>query len=269
MKSVSTLVLSVLTLGSGLARAQNVDSPSPETANAQAVQAPSAAPVQLPPAPPEQLPPPPQQVQQAEPDPAQAAGQQAPATGQWVYTQQYGWVWMPYGDQYTYSPTQAGTYPQEYVYSPSYGWSWLAAPWVFGWGVSPYWGVYGPAHFGWYGRLAGGGFRGYNGGYGYRNGYGGYGYRGGYAGRPAYGGGYRGGYAAPRSGYGPAAHVYGRAPVGSFGAHPGFQGGGGFSGGHGGGFGGGSHGSGFSGGHGGGFGGGHGGGFGGGHGGHR
>ena len=128
MRSVSVLVLSVLTLGSGLARAQDVGAPPPETANAQAVQAPSAAPAQLPPAPPEQLPPPPQQqVQQAEPEAAQA-----PATGQWVYTQQYGWVWMPYGDQYTYAPTQAGTYPQEYIYSPSYGWEWLAAPWVFG-----------------------------------------------------------------------------------------------------------------------------------------
>ncbi len=96
MKSVSALVLSVLTLGSGLARAQEVGAPPPETA----AQVPSAAPAQLPPAPPEQLPPPPeQQAQQSAPEAAPQAAQQAPATGQWVYTQQYGWVWMPYGDQ--------------------------------------------------------------------------------------------------------------------------------------------------------------------------
>src|SRR4051812_25628130 len=100
MKSVSALVLSVLSLGSGLARAQDVGAQPPEMGNAQDV--PSDAPAQLPPAPPEQLPPPPeQQVQQAAPQAAPQAFQQGPATGQWVYTQQYGWVWMPYGDQYT------------------------------------------------------------------------------------------------------------------------------------------------------------------------
>src|ERR1700759_269437 len=160
MKVVPAFVLSVVTLGSGLARAQEVGAPSAEAAN---VQPPSGAPDQLPPAPPEPLPaPPPQQVQQ----PAPQAAEQAPATGQWVYTQQYGWVWMPYGDQYTYAPTQEGAYPQEYVYYPSYGWTWVAAPWVFGWGASPYWGIYGTAHFGWYGRLGVGGWRGYNGAYG-------------------------------------------------------------------------------------------------------
>jgi hypothetical protein len=130
--------LVVLSFGSGSARAQ--DQPQ------------SAPPNQVPPAPPEQLPPPPQeQVQTAPPEPAPEVAQQAPATGQWVYTQQYGWVWAPYGDEYTYAPTQEGAYPQEYLYSPSYGWTWFAAPWVFGWGVSPFFGVYGPAHFGWYG----------------------------------------------------------------------------------------------------------------------
>jgi len=190
MKSLAAF-LAVLTFGSGFARAK--DQPQ------------SAPPIPVPPAPPEQLPPPPeQQVQMAPPEPTPQVAQQAPATGQWVYTQQYGWVWAPYGDEYTYAPTQEGAYPQEYLYSPSYGWTWFAAPWVFGWGVSPYFGVYGPAHFGWYGRLTASGWRGYNGGYGYRPGYNGYG-------RPAYNAGPRG--------------AYGRAPTGSFGRPGGSAGG--------------------------------------------
>ena len=97
--------------------------------------------------------------------PAPESAEATNAQGQWVYTQQYGWVWMPYGSQYTYAPTQAGVYPSEYVYYPSYGWTWIAAPWVFGWGVSPYFGVYGPSHFGWYHHWVGVG-HGYHPGYG-------------------------------------------------------------------------------------------------------
>jgi len=84
------------------------------------------------------------------PPPVQA--QQQAATGQWVYTQQYGWVWMPYGDQYIYSPENAtGTvYPYEYVYAPAYGWEWVTAPWIWGWGPELYFGVRGPGHFRWY-----------------------------------------------------------------------------------------------------------------------
>jgi hypothetical protein len=71
------------------------------------------------------------------------------ATGQWVYTQQYGWVYMPYGDQYVYTPSGGNVYPSEYVYTPSYGWSWLVAPWVWGWGPSVYFS-FGPRYYGWY-----------------------------------------------------------------------------------------------------------------------
>jgi hypothetical protein len=74
----------------------------------------------------------------------------APATGQWVYTAQYGWVWMPYGAAYTYLP--AGAYPDMYLYVPAYGWRWVVAPWVWGIGPSPYFGVYGWARFPWYGH---------------------------------------------------------------------------------------------------------------------
>ena len=85
----------------------------------------------------------------------------APASGQWVYTSQYGWVWMPYGAGYTYLP--AGAYPDMYVYFPVYGWRWVVAPWVWGIGPRPYFGVYGWARFGWYGH-------GFGRWYGYRGG---------------------------------------------------------------------------------------------------
>jgi hypothetical protein len=76
--------------------------------------------------------------------------------GQWVYTDQYGWIWIPYGDEFTYVPPGGTGAPYEYVYYPSYGWTWVAAPWIWGYETWPYFGVYGAASFGWYG---GGGWR--------------------------------------------------------------------------------------------------------------
>ena len=107
---------------------------------------------------PEGLPPPPESQPTAPPDaPAGVAapveaGPAAPATGQWVYTGQYGWVWMPYGQQYTYVPADQQVYPYEYVYYPVYGWRWVVAPWVYGWGPAPYWGGWGPRYYVWYSR---------------------------------------------------------------------------------------------------------------------
>jgi len=72
--------------------------------------------------------------------------------GQWVYTQQYGWIWMPYGDAYSYVPGNGVGQPYEYVYYPSYGWTWVGAPWIWGYGAWPYFGASGPARFGWYGH---------------------------------------------------------------------------------------------------------------------
>ena len=63
---------------------------------------------------------------------------------------QYGWIWMPYGDQYTYEGTYYDASPYAYVYYPSYGWMWLTAPWIWGWGAYPYFGLRGPLGFGWY-----------------------------------------------------------------------------------------------------------------------
>jgi hypothetical protein len=98
----------------------------------------------------EVVPPPPAQP----PAPSAQAAPSAPGTapsGQWVYTEQYGWIWMPYGDAYSYVPPGGAGEPYEYVYYPSYGWTWVVAPWIWGFGAWPYFGVYGAVHFGWYG----------------------------------------------------------------------------------------------------------------------
>lgn len=97
---------------------------------------------------PDLLPPPPPAVTSA--PVAQAPVVQAPA-GQWTYTSQYGWIFLPYDQAYTYVPAD-GSYPLVYAYSPVYGWHWLTAPWVYSVGPRPYWGVYGYARFAWYTR---------------------------------------------------------------------------------------------------------------------
>jgi hypothetical protein len=82
--------------------------------------------------------------------PGAVAGQALPP-GQWVFTQQYGWVWMPHEQRYTYV-NDAGDLAFMYGYYPSMGWRWMASPWVLGYGPTPYWGHYGCVHFAWYGR---------------------------------------------------------------------------------------------------------------------
>jgi len=56
---------------------------------------------------------------------------------------------MPYDQAYTHVEDNAAL-AYEYVYYPTYGWSWVVAPWVFGFGISPYWGVMGVGPFAWY-----------------------------------------------------------------------------------------------------------------------
>ncbi len=115
------------------------DENAPETAPDSS--SPSAAPAETPPPPPSARPPPP---------PAEGQAQAPrPPPGQWVYTQQYGWVWMPYGDAYTYAPPDGYGEPYMYVYYPVVGWAWVVAPWVWGWGPWPLF-VHGPRHFAWY-----------------------------------------------------------------------------------------------------------------------
>src|SRR5512135_1974642 len=84
---------------------------------------------------------------------------QGGVSGQWVYTSQYGWVWMPYGNAFV-NVSDTGFAPNMYLYYPAVGWCWVVAPWVWGWGPSPFWGVYGASVYPWYGW-------GYGRGYGY------------------------------------------------------------------------------------------------------
>ena len=190
MKTSRIASLCLLLLVSSVARAQGTSvtnqpmgagaGPQPGSASEE-VRPPTAAPGQAPPVPPQQPPPAPgpsqgkasQQIEQTS-SPAQAAG-----AGQWVYTSEYGWIWMPYGDQYTHEGMANDDSPYSYAYYPSYGWMWLAAPWVWGWGAHPYFGSLGPSGFGWYRGL-------------YRAGYGWGGYRGGGRGDYGMGGGNRG-----------------------------------------------------------------------------
>ncbi|MCA9556401.1 MAG: hypothetical protein KC933_40630 [Myxococcales bacterium] len=72
---------------------------------------------------------------------AQAAAPATAVNGAWSYTQQYGWIWMPYGSVYTYTPDYRYGYPYMYVYYPAHGWLWLEAPWLWGWGPRPYFTV--------------------------------------------------------------------------------------------------------------------------------
>jgi hypothetical protein len=150
MKSLPTFAIALLVAAGALSEAQGASAtPAPQpSVEATSVQPTSAPPSEAPPAAPQVIPSPPQEA------PPQAAVTQlqppSPAAGQWVYTTQYGWVWMAYGAGYTSAPAGANGVPYAYVYYPSAGWTWLAAPWVLGFGPSPYFGVYGPARFGWY-----------------------------------------------------------------------------------------------------------------------
>jgi hypothetical protein len=136
----------------GLAVAQvpadpNAPPPPPDATVAEAAMPPPSE--AQPPAPP----PPPPQVTPAPPPPpgapAPVAVAPAPA-GQWVYTNQYGWLWMPYAQQFTFVPADPQLFPQMYVYYPVYGWRWVSAPWVYGYGPQPRWGAGGVVVFSWY-----------------------------------------------------------------------------------------------------------------------
>ncbi len=132
---------------------------------------PTPQPVQPPgPAPSDVIPPAPTEHPAPPSDQASSVTEQQSASGQWVYTNQYGWVWMPYGNSYTYVPP-GGDAPDMYVYYPTIGWCWVVAPWVWGWGPMPFFGVYGTARFGWYGF-------GFGRWYGFAGPYGGWGGRG-------------------------------------------------------------------------------------------
>ncbi len=163
-------------------------------------------PVQPDSAEPNWVPPPPTQVDATTGE--EVAVQPSAPAGQWVYTSQYGWVWMPYGNSYTYIPT-TGT-PNMYVYYPAVGWSWVVAPWVWGWGAMPWFGYAGYGGYPWYG-YGYGRWYGYARPYAYAGWYGGGYYHGGHWNAPAP---RPGGVppAPPRAGGAAAARAGGRAP---------------------------------------------------------
>ncbi len=119
--------------------------PPPAEAGPQEVRPDALAPRDLPP------PPPPPAARPKPPAEApQAQRERSQEDGQWVHTEQYGWVWMPYGDGFTHTPPSGGT-PHMYLYYPEVGWTWVLAPWLWGWGPRPYFGVVGPRFYGWWG----------------------------------------------------------------------------------------------------------------------
>jgi hypothetical protein len=52
--------------------------------------------------------------------------------GQWVYTADYGWIWVPVGAM----AAEMEGVPYTYLYTPAYGWTWYVSPW--GWGPYHY-----------------------------------------------------------------------------------------------------------------------------------
>jgi hypothetical protein len=49
----------------------------------------------------------------------------APPRGQWVYTADYGWIWVPDGT----TTVVVDDVPYAYLYTPTYGWTWYVSPW--------------------------------------------------------------------------------------------------------------------------------------------
>jgi len=135
---IAALTVMAVTAGAFAQPAPAGEPPPPPPDSAEA-----AAPNQAPPPPPSAVP-----MAPGVSAPAQAAVPPPPVRqGEWVYTNQYGYVWMPYGQSYTYVN---GDSASMYVFYPHYGWRWVAAPWILGVGPIPRWGVYGPRRFAWY-----------------------------------------------------------------------------------------------------------------------
>src|SRR5262245_47841510 len=141
MKPLLIATCAAFLFGSSFARAQSVETYNAqqpaEEQPAQMAQPSTAQPAEQPPPPPAEIPAPPQAAPapqpMIQPQPqvqVEVVQPRAAANGQWIYTEQYGWVWMPYGNEYIYAPGTDYT-PYAYLYYPSYGWRWLAAPWVF------------------------------------------------------------------------------------------------------------------------------------------
>jgi hypothetical protein len=120
--------------------------PPPAETQPQPPPAPQAEPTQPTPPPPptgETQPPPPPGSQAApQYPPAPQVTEQMAAQGEWVYTTQYGWTWVPNGS----TAMSVGVQPYVYLFAPAYGWRWFVSPWGVGpfyygaWGWGPRWG---------------------------------------------------------------------------------------------------------------------------------
>jgi hypothetical protein len=98
------------------------------------------------------LPPAPPAVAPAAPVSGPQVRQAELPSGQWVFTEQYGWVWMPYSPAYTFTPDYQRGDPYMFVYYPSAGWTWVYAPWLWGWGPMLFVGNSVGVRFEWYGH---------------------------------------------------------------------------------------------------------------------
>jgi len=108
-----------LFLGAQGASAQQ--QPAPQPPPPAPAQAQNAAPP--PPSPPPQAAPSPAPQGEAAPPPSQWVV--SAANGQWVFTSDYGWIWVPAGA----STRIVGGVPYSYLYTPASGWTWYVSPW--------------------------------------------------------------------------------------------------------------------------------------------
>lgn len=69
-----------------------------------------------------------QQTQPTPPAPPAPASPAPAPRGHWVYTSEYGWIWVPDGT----TTVAVDDVPYVYLYTPAYGWTWYISPW--GWG---------------------------------------------------------------------------------------------------------------------------------------
>jgi hypothetical protein len=135
MRRIALIAVSVLALSTSVWAQDQEEVGEPE----------EPAPSEAPPPPPANIPPPPGIATSEEPPPPAPSDSE----GQWVYTGQYGWTYMPYAQPYTYV-APSGELAYTYVYGPGLGWRWALSPWVLGWGPRPWWGVRSYRRFVWY-----------------------------------------------------------------------------------------------------------------------
>jgi len=64
----------------------------------------------------------------------------------------YGWIWMPYGSQYTYEGAASDASPYSYVFISQLRMDVVGSTVDLGLGTYPYFGPRGPNGFGWLSR---------------------------------------------------------------------------------------------------------------------